>query len=117
MPHDHPAERILLFITARILVITWANMSVSDDMMSGSRKISGPHGMIRIRRVEAGLTPAAGSTDIVSIQRIRFHEGRLAHSTITIRHERAWRGEAGGTNRDARDVPEGFCANPAIVRK
>lgn len=31
-------------------------MSASDDMMSGPRKISGPHGMVRIRRVEARLT-------------------------------------------------------------
>jgi tetratricopeptide (TPR) repeat protein len=31
-------------------------MSASDDMMSGSRKISGPRGMVRVCRVEAGLT-------------------------------------------------------------
>jgi hypothetical protein len=53
----------------------------------------------------------------MSIQWIRFHERGLAYSTETIRHKRAWRGKAGGTNRNARDVPEGFCANPAIVGK
>ena len=31
-------------------------MSASDDVMSRSRTISGPHGMVRIRRVEARLT-------------------------------------------------------------
>ena len=46
----------LLFITVRICAITWAYMSASDGTMRGPGTMSGPQGMVRVRRVQAGLT-------------------------------------------------------------